>query len=134
MLQAVEADGITHTSSPATQILDRDASDGVLVEAPNLILVDGTYYLFFSSNCFNSADYNTKYATASNVRGPYQKASSPLLASGGDGGLLFSPGGATVGQDGTRMVFHADQKQGDAGVRQMWTDGVTVGGGVVSIS
>ena len=134
MLQAVEPDGVTPTSSAPTQILDRDATDGPLVEAPYLILVDGTYYLFFSSNCFNSADYDTKYATATNVKGPYQKASSPLLASGGDGGLLFSPGGATVGKDGTRMLFHADEKEGDAGVRQMWTAGITVGGGVVSIS
>ena len=133
MLQAVEADGVTPTGN-ATQILDRGPADGPLVEAPDLILVNGTYYLFFSSNCFNGPDYDTSYATASAVGGPYTKASSPLLVSGGDGGRLKSPGGATVGLDGARMVFHSDFATGDARTRQMWTAGITVSGGVVSIS
>ena len=133
MLQAVEADGVTPSGDP-TEILNRDAADGPLVEAPDLILVDGTYYLFFSSNCFNGPDYDTSYATASAVGGPYTKASSPLLVSGGDGGALNSPGGATAGPDGTRMVFHSDSVADDATVRQMWTAGITVSGGVVSIS
>ena len=133
MLQAVEADGVTPTGDP-TEILNRDAADGPLVEAPDLILVDGTYYLFFSSNCFNGPDYDTSYATASAVGGPYTKASSPLLVSGGDGGALNSPGGATAGPDGTQMVFHSDSVADNPSVRQMWTAGITVGGGVVSIS
>lgn len=133
MLQAVAADGVTPSGAP-TQILDRDAADGPLVEAPDLILVDGTYYLFFSSNCFNGPDYDTSYATAGAVGGPYTKAASPLLVSGGDGGALNSPGGATAGPDGTQMVFHSDSVADDASVRQMWTAGITVSGGVVSIS
>ncbi len=66
--------------------------------------------------------------------GPYAKAGSPLLVSGGDGGALNSPGGATVGSDGQQMVFHSDSVAGDSGLRQMWTAGITVGGGVVGIS
>lgn len=134
MLQAVAADGITPTATAPTQLLDRGAADGPLIEAPSLILVSGTYYLFFSSNCFNGPYYDTSYATSGSVSGPYTKASSPLLVSGGDGGRLFSPGSATVGGDGTRMVFHADEAEGDPGVRQMWTAGLTVGGGVVGVS
>ena len=133
MLQAVEADGVT-PSGDATHILDRDPADGPLVEAPDLIRVDRTYNLFFSSNCFNGPDYDTSYATASAVGGPYTKASSPLLVSGGDGGALNSPGGATAGPDGTQMVFHSDSVADDAAVRQMWTAGITVSGGVVSSS
>lgn len=134
MLQPVEADGVTPTSTAATQILDRDTADGPLVEAPDLILVSGTYYLFFSSNCYNGPDYDTSYATASAVGGPYTKAASPLLMSGGDGGALNSPGGATLGPDGAQMVFHSDSVADNASVRQMWTAGITVGGGVVSVS
>lgn len=133
MLQAVEADGITPTGT-ATQILDRGPYDGPLIEAPSLVLVSGTYYLFFSSNCFNGPGYDTSYATAGAVGGPYAKASSPLLVSGGDGGALNSPGGATVGPEGAQMVFHSDAVAGDASLRQMWTAGITIGGGVVSIS
>lgn len=131
MLQPVEADGVTPTSTAATQILDRDTADGPLVEAPSLVLVSGTYYLFFSSNCYNGLDYDTSYATASAVGGPYAKASSPLLVSGG---ALNSPGSATVGPEGAQMVFHADSVAGDSSLRQMWTAGILVGGGVVSIS
>lgn len=133
MLQAVEADGVTPTGDPV-QLLDHDSSDGPLIEAPNLILVDGTYFLFFSSNCFNGPDYATNYATASSVTGPYTRASSPLLASGGDNGALNSPGGATVGPDGSQMVFHSDSVSGDADVRQMWTAGLSISGTTVSIS
>ena len=133
MLQAVEADGVTPTGSPV-QILDRDANDGPLIEAPDLILHEGTYFLFFSSNCFNGPYYDTSYATASSITGPYTKASSPLLVSGGDNGALKSPGGATVGPDGTRMVFHSDEEAGNPAVRQMWTAGITISGTTVSIS
>lgn len=133
MLQAVEADGVTPTGT-ATQILDRDTADGPLIEAPSLVLVSGTYYLFFSSNCYNGAVYDTSYATASAVGGPYAKASSPLLVSGSDGGALNSPGSATVGPAGAQMVFHADSVAGDPSLRQMWTAGISVSGGVVSIS
>ena len=130
MLQAVGADGVTPNGAPV-QILDRDSNDGPLIEAPDLILVDGTYFLFFSSNCFNGPYYDTSYATAGTVTGPYTKASRPLLVSGG---ALNSPGGATVGPDGKQMVFHSDSVASDPSVRQMWTAGLAISGTTVSIS
>ena len=133
MLQAVNADGVTPNGNPV-QILDRDANDGPLVEAPYLILHEGTYVLFFSSNCFNGPYYDTSYATASAITGPYTKAPSPLLVSGGDGGALNSPGGTSAGPDGTQIVFHADSAANDASVRQMWTAGISISGTTVSIS
>lgn len=133
MLQKLEPDGVTRIGDPV-QILDRDDADGPLIEAPSLILHDGNYILFFSSNCFNGPDYDTSYATATAVAGPYTKAAQPLLTSGGDGGRLNSPGGADVGLGGDRIVFHSDAKAGDASLRQMWTAGITIQGTVVSIS
>lgn len=133
MLQALEADGITPRGDPV-QILDRDANDGPLIEAPKLVLHEGTYVLFFSSNCFNGPDYDTSYATASAIKGPYTKAASPLLVSGGNNGALHSPGGASVNPDGTKMLFHSDATAGDASVRQMWAAGIKIDGTVVSIS
>lgn len=41
MLQKLQSDGVTPTGG-AVQVLDRDAADGPLVEAPSLILHDGT--------------------------------------------------------------------------------------------
>ncbi|KAL2042853.1 hypothetical protein N7G274_004613 [Stereocaulon virgatum] len=133
MLQKLEADGVTPNGDPI-QVLDRGDADGPLIEAPDLILVDGTYFLFFSSNCFNGPYYDTSYATASSVTGPYTKSPSPLLVTGGDNGALYSPGGATASPDGKHMVFHADSQSSDASVRQMWTAGITISGTTVSIS
>lgn len=55
MLQEVDPhDGITLIGSP-TKLLDRDALDGPLIEAPAMYLsTEGIYFLFFSSNCFTT--------------------------------------------------------------------------------
>ncbi|KAH7926542.1 glycoside hydrolase family 43 protein [Leucogyrophana mollusca] len=129
MLQEMEADGITPTGDPV-QILDRGQYDGPLIEAPVLILHEGTYILSFSSNCYNTDLYDISYATAPSVSGPYTKASSPLLVTGDDG--LTSPGGATPTGDGTFMVFHATVNS-DPLTRYMYTATMDVTGTVVSV-
>lgn len=45
MLQALEPDGVTPTGEPI-KLLDRDASDGILIEAPSLVRSEssGTYF------------------------------------------------------------------------------------------
>lgn len=106
-LQQVGSDGVSPIGEPVT-ILDRDASDGPLVEAPSLYRsVEGIYFLFFSSNCFDSSKYDIKYATATNILGPYVKASTPLVRSG-DGPNLNGPGGADISDNGTLLAFHAN--------------------------
>ena len=90
--------------------------------------------LFFSSNCYNGPYYDTSYATAGAVAGPYTKAAAPLLVSGGAGGQLNSPGGTDAALGGDRIVFHSDAAASDASLRQMWTAGITIDGTSVSIS
>ena len=109
MLQEVDADdGITLIGGP-TQILDRDDADGPLVEAPSLHRSDeGVYFLFFSSNCYSSPQYATSYATASSVKGPYTKASRPLLVTG-DGPDVVGPGGLDIIPGGSLVGFHGIQ-------------------------
>ncbi|KAI4277789.1 MAG: hypothetical protein L6R38_005372 [Xanthoria sp. 2 TBL-2021] len=121
---------------PATTVLDRDPEfDGPLIEAPSLAYSarEGLYILFFSSNCYNTEFYDTSYATARDILGPYVKAKTPLLVSGDFGGRLKSPGGAEVSPDARRIVFHANREKGDDRVREMWVGEVRVRGGVVSI-
>lgn len=127
--QVSPKDGIT-IIGPATQILDRGPYDGPLIEAPSLVKVDGVYFLFFSSNCYNGPYYDTSYATATNIAGPYTKASAPLLVTGG---RLNSPGGTTVSKDGTKILFHADLNPSDASTRQMWTGDIKISGTTVTI-
>lgn len=49
MIQQVEQNGWSKIGEPI-EILNKDDNDGPLIEAPALVLFDGIYYLFFSSN------------------------------------------------------------------------------------
>ncbi|KAL1846818.1 hypothetical protein Plec18170_008959 [Paecilomyces lecythidis] len=104
MLQKVEEDGVTPVGSPV-QILDRDDSDGPLVEAPNLILHQGIYFLFYSTHCYTDPKYDVRYATATSVAGPYTKTNTELFKTGQFG--MTSPGGGTVSGAGDRLLLHS---------------------------
>ncbi|TKA75745.1 hypothetical protein B0A49_02580 [Cryomyces minteri] len=125
MLQQVAEDGITKVGGP-TQLLTNDASDGPVVEAPSMMRSpDGTYYLFFSSNCYATPDYDVAYATAFAPTGPFTKY-GPLLKTGTYN--LNGPGGADVDQDGKHMLFHANYGSG----RAMYTAEIAVSGNLVT--
>lgn len=110
MLQGVEHDGITLAGEPV-QLLDRDASDGPLIEAPSLIQSrEGIYFLFYSSHCFSTSAYTVKYATSTTLTGPYLRASQTFLATSSGTVNLVGPGGlhilpSTDGEDHV-IVFH----------------------------
>jgi beta-xylosidase len=49
-------------------------------EGPSLLLHQGTYYLTYSANSYESKDYAVGYATASHLADPWQKSSkNPIL-------------------------------------------------------
>lgn len=104
MLQEVSAaDGSTHIGDPV-EILDRTDEDGPLVEAPNLVRVAGRYVLFFSSHCYNSDEYDAKYAIADEITGPYRRAEKPIV--NGTSLDVVGPGGVTSTERGGGIVFH----------------------------
>ncbi|KAI9371156.1 glycosyl hydrolase [Aspergillus egyptiacus] len=136
MLQKLASDAVTPDGDPV-EILDRDEADGPLVEAPSLVNIDGTYFLSFSSNMYDSLLYCVSYATASSVSGPYSKVQAPdapLLVSGdgSDVGGLGGPGGADFVEDGSKMAFHAflNGENIDDG-RGVWVVGVSVEDGKI---
>jgi beta-xylosidase len=134
MLQKLKSDWMTPDGDPK-QILDRDGNDGPLIEAPSLNFKDGLYYLYFSSNCYSTKFYDTSYATATNVAGPYTKAlkpDAPLLMTGNFG--LFAPGGTDVSPDGAKIAFHADGNGKDSSSRPMWVASINEGNKKVTIS
>ncbi|KAJ5267878.1 hypothetical protein N7478_010686 [Penicillium angulare] len=106
MLQKLQADCITPIGD-AVQILDRSTADndGPLVEAPSLVLHEGTYFLSYSTHCYTDMAYDVRWATASSVAGPYHKTNVQLVKTEGGGGLT-SPGVATFCGCGDRMLFH----------------------------
>ncbi|KAI9036730.1 glycoside hydrolase family 43 protein [Aspergillus affinis] len=103
LMQKVKEDGFT-LDGEAVQILDRDDSAGPLVEAPNLILHDDTYFLFYSTHCYTDPKYDVRYATSKSITGPYVKNDHKLFKTGDYG--LTSPGGGTVCGCGDRILFH----------------------------
>ncbi|KAJ7764183.1 Arabinanase/levansucrase/invertase, partial [Mycena maculata] len=123
-IQPLGADGYTLQGS-ATQLITDDTVDGGIVEAPSLVYWDDYYYLFFSSNSYNTLFYDVSYAIAKSATGPYTKVQAPdapLLVSGKCG--TAGPGGATVINvldNYVNTVFHSDVNGEDAsGGRAMW--------------
>lgn len=93
----------------STRLLVQDAAwERPLIEAPSLVLSDGTYFLFYSANWWMSRDYGVGYATARSVLGPYAKITTAGPWFGSDG-QVSGPGGQEffVDADGAlRMVYH----------------------------
>ncbi|KAL4928928.1 glycoside hydrolase family 43 protein [Aspergillus undulatus] len=130
VLQEVKGDGFTPVGEPVT-LLDRTHEDGPLIEAPVIVKSDGFYYLFFSSHLFNNPDYDSKYATAPSVAGPYTRKGR-VVAPGDPSsvGPLSGPGGADITEDGTKFVFHANlDNESPAGGRGLYATAVTLAGG-----
>ncbi|KAF5344398.1 hypothetical protein D9756_010124 [Leucocoprinus leucothites] len=134
-IQHVGANGFDLLGSPTT-LITNDPIDGGLIEAPSMIYWDGWYYLFFSSNSFNSLAYDISYAVSQSATGPFTKVqapNAPFMTSGTDG--TAGPGGATainVLDQYVNMAFHSDiNGQNAGGGRAMWTiSNVCLGGGV----
>ncbi|PIL25288.1 hypothetical protein GSI_13177 [Ganoderma sinense ZZ0214-1] len=120
----------------ATTLITNDPIDGGLVEAPSMIYWDGWYYLFFSSNNYNTLKYDISYAVSQSVTGPFTKVqapNAPFLVSGQYN--TAGPGGATainVLNQYVSMAFHSDiNGQNASSGRAMWTiSNVCLGGGV----
>jgi beta-xylosidase len=121
MLLEVASDGVTPLGGPRT-ILDRNDADGPLVEAPSLARLGDKYFLFFSSNCYDKPLYDSSFAVADSIYGPYTKR-GPLLLTGDMG--LTAPGGLEMAADGKHAAFHA----GPVGSRLMYTAEITYNGG-----
>ena len=133
-IQSVSSTYILHGSCsdiyPLFLVLDRTDADGPLVESPSLVKVDGVYVLFFSSNCRSTGFYDTSYATADNILGPYTRAIAPLLQTGTPFAKLYAPGGLDIGHGGVNVVFNADVGMTDS-TRQLYSGQVKISGTTV---
>jgi Glycosyl hydrolases family 43/Carbohydrate binding module (family 35) len=105
-LVGLSPDGL-HPAGPPRRILSR-GSDPVLVESPALVRRGGRYVLFYSAGWYFTRGYQTRYAEAASLNGPYAKAGEPLQSTGRYGDEVDGPGGASVVTDetGDHLVFH----------------------------
>ncbi len=124
--QVVSDDGLTLVDRP-TELLRHDRSwEEPLVEAPSMVCREGTYYLFYSANWWESGRYGIGYAAAAaGPLGPFVKITrrGPWMASGHD---AAGPGGQEFFQDkdgGLCMAYHAwmpgAESYGAGGVRSL---------------
>ncbi|WP_344275884.1 family 43 glycosylhydrolase [Actinomadura napierensis] len=106
-LVPLTADGL-RVNGPAKRLIGHDRSEPVLVEAPDLVRRGGKYVLFYSAGWYFKSDYQTRYAVAASLQGPYQKSPWPLQSTGAYRGAVEGPGSADVLSDetGDHLVFH----------------------------
>ena len=128
-VQRLSADGMRLEGAPVdTGLRQTRPWQGSLVEAPAVVLHDGTYVLLYSANDYGSDAYAMGYATATAVTGPYvDRSAQPWVDSEGD---AAGPGGQAVLEvDGELwLVYHAwqDGEEGyPQGRRAMWLDRLT---------
>lgn len=93
-----------------TQILTEDAPwQRPVVEGPTMVMNDGSYYLFYGANNWDSYSAGIGYATCTGPLGPCvdRSTSGPWLSTQGD---AIGPSGPDVFTDATgatRLAYHA---------------------------
>jgi beta-xylosidase len=106
--QPLEPSALTLMGAPAILLSRDQAWEEPLIEAPCAVAADGTYYLFYSANWWESDRYGIGYATGPAPLGPYTKAtlagpwtgSGPTVAGPGGQDLCATPGGLVMAYHG----------------------------------
>lgn len=118
--QRLSPDGLSLSGQPSVvQGFTNDAGwEGGVVEAPQMVVHDGRYHLFYSANDFGGRAYATGYAACESPAGPCRDASAnPILASTSGLRGLVGPGHPGLFEYGgqTLIAYH--------GWRRPLTDG-----------
>ena len=134
-MQHMMDDGVTPRGAPV-KLIQSTKADGWNTEAPSLVKVEGTFYLFFSTQPWQTTKYTVSVATASKIEGPYTRHQKPVLFTGGEGSAPgdnpVAPGGADVmfapqnikalddGWSQLNIVFHAAKSKQETKKRYLW--------------
>jgi beta-xylosidase len=95
--QRLSDDGTALMGSPNFLLSPDEPWQGTIVEAPDMVEVDGAYWVFYSANWFNQPEYAVGAARCEGPAGPCRDISpGPLLASNLQG---QGPGEASVFHD-----------------------------------
>jgi beta-xylosidase len=95
-------------TNPTSLLVPDQSWEGATVEAPDMVTTGGHYYLFFSGNDWDSANYAVGVATCTGPLGPCTDASASPILSSGQG--VAGPGGESVFADASGnfwIAFHA---------------------------
>jgi beta-xylosidase len=106
-IQKLSEDGMSVTGKAVELIQCDQQWELPLVEGPSMLKYDGRYYLFYSANWWESADYAVGYAISDTIMGNYTKPlEKPLFVKRGK---VMGPGGQEFFTDpnGTLwMAYH----------------------------
>jgi beta-xylosidase len=103
--QPLSPDGMSLLGSPTAIFAPDETWQNSIVEAPQMVLVQGTYYLFYSGGNFFAPSYAIGVARCAGPLGPcHDTTSAPLLASNLQG---WGPGEESVftNKTGIWMVY-----------------------------
>jgi beta-xylosidase len=133
-IQRVSEDGLELEGESADLGLKNDQPwEGNVIEAPTLLLVEDTYYLFYSGNSYETELYSVGYATSDVVTGPYTDATeNPILAIAWgrpDETTAAGPGHQSIVSDDEGdlwIAYHAWDENAigypNLGARTLWLD------------
>jgi len=100
--------GFAPDTAPTGLLVPDQPWEGGVIEAPDMVLSGGRYFLFFSGNSWKGTDYAVGVAVCTGPLGPCSEPSStPILSSDAH---LEGPGGASVFFDTSGspwIAFHA---------------------------
>lgn len=102
-------DGLALAGEPVRLLMQTEAWEGELIEAPVIVERDGRWYLFYSANSYGGLDYAIGLATADSPEGPWEKVEGPWMSTESTESRYYGPGGQdlVVGPDGADvLVFH----------------------------
>jgi len=128
--QRLSADGLSLVGAPTTVpgFTNDAAWEGKVVEAPQMIVRDGAYHLFYSANDFGGRAYATGYALCQGPVGPCQDApQNPILSSTPGLRGLVGPGHVSVfeREGRTWIAYHGWRRpltEGGWGQRSLYID------------
>jgi beta-xylosidase len=97
--QRLTPDGLGLLGQPSELMQPDEAWQGTIVEAPDMVLIDGTYWVIYSGNWYNRPEYAIGAARCAGPAGPCADSSPvPLLGSNTQGA---GPGEASLYHDRT---------------------------------
>jgi len=104
--QRLTPDGLALTGRPFDLMGPDEPWQGTIVEAPDMVDVNGDYWVFYSANWFNQPSYGIGAARCSGPQGPCADTSdAPLLATNAQG---EGPGeGSVFEEDGAAWLLYS---------------------------
>ena len=99
-------DGLTLVGSPTKILAPDEPWQGTIVEAPDLVLVGGKYWLFYSANWFDQPAYGVGVASCAGPQGPCQDLGNQPLVSSNQQGEGPGEESVFIGNNGVWLLYN----------------------------